>query len=762
MSDLIIFGCYVAIPFVLGLFWFRKRRRLPFPHILLCFGGFILFCGLGHLMDFFMTDWPAYRLYGLVKVLTAISSAGTLVCLFRVVPTALRLQTPGELEATVKERTEMLAVANSGLEEAARRQERVIAQMRMTMKAAKITSWVWYRDDGRVELTNGGDNLVETIDAGEAWSRVHPDDLATLRRAIDEAVEAGPGSSYMREIRYTQPGQEQKWMEAHGMVAAGNQSVLYGIMKDVTWRKNIEQGLRERAEEQESLLNMLPVVVLTSRDPHCTKIVGNRFAQRTLGLGDEENMSKSAPIDEQPPFRVFAGGVEIPPEQMPMQLAASTGKEVFNYEQTIVFTDGREDLTMLGSAVPLFDAEGHVRGVVGAMLDITHRKKIEAERIRQIQELEARDAGKDEFVAMLAHELRNPLNPITTAVQVLRMTADASRREKMALTYEMIERQVGHMSRILDDLLDLARVSRGKVVLQKERLEWTALVRHSIEATTANFRCKQHRVTIDDSCGPVWVYGDPVRLQQVVVNLVTNACKYTDAGGDIVIRITKDGGRVITSVTDNGMGIPAALLGRVFEMFHQGMHDRTRQAGGLGVGLTVVKRLTEMHAGTVAVSSEGEGKGSTFTLNLPASEPPAREDRQTPSSEWVPGKVLIIDDSLDSAGILAQLLTLHGCEVQTACDGPSGIEVCKAFQPHLILLDIGLPRMSGHEVCKKLRQDGCGTVIVACTGYGTEEDRRESLLAGFDLHLVKPIEPQKLFQHLAEARSVRGTSPAAK
>ena len=362
---------------------------------------------------------------------------------------------------------------------------------------------------------------------------------------------------------------------------------------------------------------------------------------------------------------------------------------------------------------------------------------------------------KDEFLATLAHELRNPLAPIRNGLHILRIANGHAEAEEKARA--MIERQVQQMVRLIDDLLDLSRISRGKVELRRERVDLATVVNSAVETSRPLIEESDHQLDLRLPAEPVFVDADLTRLAQVVANLLNNAAKYTEKGGRIELTAGRDGAWATLSVRDNGVGIPAPMLPRVFEMFTQVDRSLDRSQGGLGIGLSIVKRLAEMHGGTVEARSEGHGQGSEFVVRLPAL-PPATEAGRGPETADGSGaaarRILVADDNEDSAASLAMMLTLMGNEVHTAHDGVEAVEATAAFRPDVILLDIGMPRMNGYEACRAIREQPWGKDIVlfALTGWGQEEDKRRSREAGFDDHLVKPVEPATLVRKLAGAR----------
>ena len=392
-------------------------------------------------------------------------------------------------------------------------------------------------------------------------------------------------------------------------------------------------------------------------------------------------------------------------------------------------------------------------GVVCYFYDITERRRAEKQLQEQAAALAEADRRKNEFLAMLAHELRNPLAPIRNAAQVLALSA--GNREVVRSASEMIGRQVGQMVRLVDDLLDVSRISRGKIELRRERIELASSVHHAVEAARSLYHSMGHDLTVTLPPKPIYLNADPTRLAQVVGNLLNNACKFTDKGGRISLTVERAGGRAVIRVRDTGIGIAADQLPHIFDMFTQVDTSLERSVSGLGIGLTLVKNLVEMHDGTVEVSSAGLGRGSEFVVRLPVSAVTPEPPPEPPPGEPEPTtgrRILVVDDNRDSAESLADLLKLTGNETHTAHDGLEAVEAAATFRPGVVLLDIGLPKMNGYEAARKIRAQpwGKGMVLVALTGWGQDEDRRKSKEAGFDGHLVKPVDLAALTKLLAE------------
>ena len=404
------------------------------------------------------------------------------------------------------------------------------------------------------------------------------------------------------------------------------------------------------------------------------------------------------------------------------------------------------------------DAAGQPVALATVSQDITARKSMEDNLRNLAAELSEADRRKDEFLATLAHELRNPLAAISNAVQVLRHGGRDSKTVDSAS--EMLERQVGQVSRLVDDLLDMSRITQGKIELRKDHVELTPILDQAVETARALLESRHHDLTVTLPSGPIYLRADAARLAQVVGNLLSNASKFTDDGGHIGLAVEREGKNVVIRVRDTGIGIAAADLPRLFDMFTQVDTSLERSRDGLGIGLTLVRALVEMHGGAVEARSAGLGQGSEFVVRLPTvAEAPKPGPRPTKGATARPvrRRVLIVDDNQDGAESLAVLLQLGGHETHTAHDGQQAIEDAERLRPDIVLLDIGLPRLNGYEVCRRIREQPWGKELsmVAVTGWGQQEDRRRSQEAGFDTHIVKPVEPEALMDLLASLPPTR-------
>lgn len=412
-----------------------------------------------------------------------------------------------------------------------------------------------------------------------------------------------------------------------------------------------------------------------------------------------------------------------------------------NREMVIERPDGIR-LTVITNIVPLFDDRGELTGAMNCFYDITERSRLEQKTQEQAAALVDLDRRKDEFLAMLSHELRNPLAPISNAVHILRLHKHEDPVQQQARG--IIERQVGQLKHLVDDLLEISRVTTGRVQLRQERVLASGIVERAIETAQPLIKQRRHVLAIALPLHPVWLYADAARLEQVVVNLLTNAAKYTDEGGQIALTVAQEGDSVLLRVRDSGIGIAPELLPHIFDLFTQADRSLDRSQGGLGIGLCLVQRLVELHGGSVKAFSE-LGKGSEFVIQLPVAQTsvmaPLGAVTDTGLALADRRRILIVDDNVDTAQSLALLLLASGHDVRIAHDGPSAVLTAVDFRPDVALMDIGLPGFDGYIAAQRMREQSTlsQTVLVAMTGYGQIQDRERALSVGFNHHLVKPV-----------------------
>lgn len=442
---------------------------------------------------------------------------------------------------------------------------------------------------------------------------------------------------------------------------------------------------------------------------------------------------------------------------------ALAGHDLYDLEYRVIWPNGASHWLMVrGRAV--YDAHGNPSRVAGVSLDVTERKRLhdaleqsQTELAAQAEQLRRADRLKDEFLATLAHELRNPLAPIRTGLSLLSQSTDAQVSER---TLGVMQRQVAHMVRLIDDLLDVSRITQGKLELKRERISLSSAVEAALEASLPAVQRAEHTLRTVLCPEPLFVDADPTRLAQIISNLLNNASKYTPNHGQIELSVRRQDQGVAIAVSDNGMGVPSDCLDDVFEMFNQVDQSLHRAQGGLGIGLALVRTLVGMHGGRVKAESAGLNQGSRFTVWLPlaTSEPlPRARASEHPAAVSHAERILVVDDNSDAADLLALMLEAAGYQTTSVADGPTAIEAAERLTPQIVILDIGLPGMSGYEVAERLRQDARldGTSLIALTGWGTPEDQRKALAAGFDVHLTKPVAAEDLHAALGRAASIR-------
>jgi len=518
------------------------------------------------------------------------------------------------------------------------------------------------------------------------------------------------------------------------------------LVEQTTARRVAEEKSREIQEQRERLRVTLESIgdAVISTDAEGRIEFLNPAAQELVGWNNAEAAGRH--LSEV--FRVVNEQTRQAVEN-PALRALVEGVVVGLANHSVLISRDGSERPVDDSAAPIRDAQGHVIGSVLVFRDITERKKVE-------QALRDTDRRKDEFLATLAHELRNPLAPIRNSLQILKMPrVDA---ETVQQTRDLMERQVHHLVRLVDDLLDMSRVMRGKIELRREPVELATVVARSVEIAKPLIEVQSHALEIVTPGESLLLNADPVRLAQVVANLLTNAAKYTEANGRIWVTARRQGEAAVLSVRDTGIGIAPDMLPHVFELFVQADHASTRAQCGLGIGLTLVKNLVEMHGGRVEAHSAGVGQGSEFVVHLPLVVPLHEQvgegdARQPPPARPSSGlRVVVADDSHDAANSLAMLLRLKGHDVQVAHDGQAALEIARDFRPDVVFLDIGMPRLDGYEVARRLRQSpGLEHVVLAAlTGWGQPEDRRRTAEAGFNHHLVKPPDPHAIERILAD------------
>ena len=568
-----------------------------------------------------------------------------------------------------------------------------------------------------------------------AFEAIHPDDRDRAAGRFAELL-AHSGGSQTALNRVRHKNGSWRWIETVSTNQLENPSVgaIVSNFRDVTDRRRLEEALRDREENFRMIVASAVDFAIFTLDGDGRIQSWNSGAERILGYSEDEILGQHVGVIFTPEDNA-AGRIEFE-----MQGAAYWGHE--NDDRWHVKKGGVR-FWANGRMMPLKDEAGELKGYLKILRDRTEQKLAD-------DALKDADRRKDEFLAMLAHELRNPLAAINNAVQVLRRGSQDDDRE---WSKDVIDRQGKHLARLMDDLLDVSRITRGNIQLRKEWIDLGPIIARAIESVRPLIDAKKHTLTVSIAPGPMGLFADPTRMEQILVNLLSNAAKYTDERGQIMLT-AQCNGDFIVAVKDNGAGIPREVLPHIFDLFAQGDRTIDRSQGGLGIGLTLVKRLVEMHGGTVTAASDGPGTGSAFTVRLPAVAGPTG-DEATPGSRPPvrnPGglSVLVVDDNKDTADGMARLLVSSGYRVTMAHDGPSALAAARAGRPDAILMDIGLPGMDGYAVAEQFRKDQNDgeTILIAISGYGQEHDRRRSREAGFDHHLVKPVDYERLLAHL--------------
>ncbi|MES2759363.1 MAG: response regulator [Pseudomonadota bacterium] len=537
-----------------------------------------------------------------------------------------------------------------------------------------------------------------------------------------------------------------RWLEINSCPTPDGGLALY--FRDETDRRLAEEGIRRLAAVAEQSPDFIGITT-----PDATGMFLNPAGRRLSGIAPDAPISDYSLVDFfAPESRPFVQDVVLP---------ALTG-EPARWEGELRFADLSSGLVapvyFKGFAVR--DDRGEIIGLATVTRDITEQKNAEDALRRVAADLSEADHRKSEFLATLAHELRNPLAPIRTGLDLLRMApADAGATQRVV---GMMDRQLSHLIHLVNDLLDVARITRGKIELKKQPVALKTLVSMALETSVALIEAGGHKLDVDLPAQPIMLDVDTTRIVQVLSNLLNNAAKYTPAGGRIVLSAWTDAEQAMVAVSDSGIGIPAEALGTVFEMFTQVRGNMDRAQGGLGIGLSLVRRLIELHGGSVAADSAGRGRGSTFTLRLPLGAGGDATDAGAGGADAAPTggpglRVLVVDDNADAAESLAALLTMLGHAPMVARDGPGGLAMVKQYRPDLVFLDIGLPGMSGHEVARAIRAtpELAKVVLVALTGWGASGDLLQAEDAGFDRHLTKPVS----LESLRDAVRAAGAAP---
>ncbi|HYH44950.1 MAG TPA: ATP-binding protein, partial [Thermoanaerobaculia bacterium] len=526
---------------------------------------------------------------------------------------------------------------------------------------------------------------------------------------------------------------------------------IEALHREVSRRRRAEEDLARQTERLRVTLESIGDAVITADNAGVIEFM-NATAEHLTGWRQSEAAGR--PLAE---VFVILNEETRAPAESPVVRVLRDGVVAGLANHTVLLArDGRE-IPIDDCAAPIRGRDGRMAGVVLVFHDISERRGLEREITERAERLAESDRRKDEFLSMLSHELRNPLVPIRNALHLLEVPeATPEVKENARL---VLRRQLDHLVHLVDDLLDVSRITHGKIQLSRRKLDLVELTVGVADSLAAAFSRRNLVLAVDRDPSPLCVDADPIRLEQVVSNLLHNAIKFTQPGGRVRISARREGGEAVIRVRDTGVGMAPSLLRSIFEPFVQADQSLDRTDGGLGIGLTLVRNLVELHGGTVAAASEGPGRGSEITVRLPLADEPAAELAKPiaeaavePASSGGGLRVLVVDDNADAAETVALLLRMWGYEARTANDGAQAFEVAAELDPEVVLLDIGLPGLDGYEVARRLRAGAQGGArLVAMTGYGRDEDRRRALEAGFDEHLVKPVEPATLRAVLARA-----------
>jgi len=617
---------------------------------------------------------------------------------------------------------------------------RATARLQSTMAAAEIGGWVWELKTNRVTADRNLAALLgvkdETAIAGDPSllrKHVHPEDLPRVLAAESEALRTGVLASTEYRIVRTDGG--ERWVAGRGQVqldTTGAPLLFAGLLIDITGQKTAEQALRDRERLYRAIGESMDYGVWVC-DGSGRNLYASESFLRLAGI-TQQQCSDSGwtellhPDDAEETIAAWRNAV-------------ASGRFWYR-EHRICGVDGRYH-PVLAQGVPIRDERGEITGWAGINLDIG-RLKVTEEALRDA------DRRKDEFLATLAHELRNPLAPIRHAVRLLEAPAASDRDRQWGR--EVIARQVQRMALLLDDLLDVSRITRGRLELKKDCVELAALVSSAVETARPLIDAKNHTLEIDMPADPLELIADSLRLSQALSNLLTNAAKYTDPGGRVDLRVALLSDALVFTVTDTGIGFNQSASPRLFEMFSQVDSAIDRAEGGLGIGLALVKGLVGLHGGTVVATSAGPSRGSEFSIRLPRSvvttrapaSPPTRTAEQ--EGKLLRCRVLVADDNKDAADSLAMLLGMAGHSVRVAHTGVEALKLGSLEAPEAVILDIGMPGMTGFEVARRIREEAWGrdALLIAVTGWGQQNDREKTRTAGFDHHFTKPVDPSVL------------------
>ena len=620
-------------------------------------------------------------------------------------------------------------------------------QYRALIKASSDIIYRMNADWTEMLQLQGREFVADTHEPNRSWlgKYIHPDGQRRVMQTIRKAVETE--GVFELEHQVLRVDGSLGWTFSRAIPLFDNNGTVVewlGMASDVTARKHALEALRQNEQKYRTLFEsidqgycVIEMIFDANNQPvdYLFLEINPAFEKHTgLQNAQGKRMREIAPDHDSYWFDIY-GRVALTGEANRfVNEAKALGGRWFDVYAFRLGGTGSHKVAILFN-------------------DISDRKRGEEERERLIARLREQEQRKDEFLATLAHELRNPLAPISNGLQIIRLAqSDADATERILL---MMERQLGQMVHLIDDLLDLSRISHGKIDLRQERIDLASVIQQAIEVSRASIAEADHELLIKFPLGSIHVDADPTRLTQVFSNLLNNAAKFTDRGGWIRLTMQLQGTEAVVSIQDNGIGIPTQMLLNVFEMFTQVNGNLERPNGGLGIGLSIVKHLVEMHGGSIEARSDGQGRGSEFVVRLPVALSFAEDessDRPASISPATRRRIMVVDDNLDAAQTLAMLLTMMDNETLMAHDGLAALDLATEFKPDVMFLDIGMPKLNGYEVGRRIRQQAWGKdmVLIAVTGWGQDEDKRRSIEAGFDFHLTKPVLPAALEKLLAE------------
>jgi PAS domain S-box-containing protein len=640
-----------------------------------------------------------------------------------------RTWTPLELSLLeeVTERT-WATVERARAEAAARANEQTLQAF---FDSASFLMGIAELDGDRILPVSGNRALVEFRAATPTGDGQLPPDI--VRLWVEKYRESQRRRAPVRfEYQHPRPG-APVWLRqtvAFTGLGPGGKPRFSFVAEDVTERRRAEKAIRESRKQLAIVIDRLPVAagLIDMRGRWViTNAALRAMTSREIPSNDLAQRPNWSALDEE--------GRPLPPEQWPGARALRGEVVSPGVEFTFRSSEGRELRTIV-SAIPLRGPDGVQTGAISTFQDVTRLKLAE-------EELRLANRQKADFLAVLSHELRNPLAPIRNSLYLL--ARPGAGPDQVARALEVLDRQTRHLTRLVDDLLDVTRIERGKVELQRNRLDLRDVVRKTTDDLRSTFEQRGVTLRVQERTGPTWVDGDAVRLEQALANLLQNAAKFTPSGGTVTVSLSAADGQATLSVRDTGEGMDPEQIERMFEPFTQAAQGAARTRGGLGLGLALVKGFVELHGGTVRASSDGPGRGAEFVIELPTVEPPLPRDAEA-AAAGAARDVVLIEDSADAARTLADVLQLQGHRVRIASDARTGLALVRERRPDLVLCDIGLPDMSGYDVARTLRAEAstAGIVLVALTGYAQPEDRRRAAEAGFDAHLAKPPSLERL------------------